>query len=71
MISIFSEKVVGYRDGLPVVRVEFSVDTAEELPEMNDFSGKILGQGSIAWDVSTGDFYGLTSFGEWVNQMQR
>lgn len=68
MISIRNEKFVKYENGLSVVRMEIDVDSAEELPEADDFSGRTLYQGSIAWDISTGDFYGLTSSGEWILQ---
>ena len=51
-----------------LVRVELCVDSSADLPAVDYKSGQLLAQGSIAWDISTGDFYGLTSTGEWVNQ---
>jgi hypothetical protein len=48
--------------------MEICVDTASDLPTVNSITGCMIAQGSIAWDVSTGDFYGMTSTGEWVNQ---
>ena len=68
MISIRSEKFVKYENGLSVVRMEIDIDSADELPEVGYFSGRKLCQGSIAWDISTGSFYGLTSTGDWVLQ---
>lgn len=68
MISIRNEKFIAYENGLSVVRMEIDIDSAEELPETNYFSGRILYQGSIAWDISTGNFYGMTSLGEWILQ---
>ena len=68
MISIRNEKFIAYENGLSVVRMEIDVDSAEELPETNYFSGRTLYQGSIAWDISTGNFYGMTSSGEWILQ---
>ncbi len=68
MISIRSEKFIKYENNLSVMRMEIDIDSVEELPETDDFSGRILYQGSIAWDISTGDFYGLTSTGEWILQ---
>ena len=68
MVSIRNEKFVKYEDNLSVVRVKINVDSADELPETDDFSGKILYQGSTARDLSTGDLYALTSEGEWILQ---
>lgn len=68
MVSIRNEKFVKYEDNLSVVRVRINVDSADELPETDDFSGKILYQGSTARDLSTGDLYALTSSGEWILQ---
>ena len=68
MISIRNEKFIKYENNLSVVRMEIDIDSAEELPETNYFSGRTLSQGSIAWDISTGNFYGMTSLGEWILQ---
>ena len=68
MISIRNEKFIEYKNGLSVVRMEIDVDSAEELPAKDYFSGRTLYQGSIAWDISTGDFYGMTSTGDWILQ---
>ena len=68
MISIRNEKFIKYENILSVVRMEIDIDSAEELPETNYFSGRTLYQGSIAWDISTGNFYGMTSLGEWILQ---
>lgn len=50
------------------VVVEIDCDTASDLPEVNEISGRLLDMGSIAWVVSTGAFYGLSSDGVWNNQ---
>lgn len=68
MIEIIREKYLRPEEDLDLTRCEICVDTAEELPDIYDFSGKKLAQGSIAWDISTGDLYGLNSSGEWYNQ---
>lgn len=68
MIEIIREKYLRPEEDLDLTRCEICVDTAEELPGIYDFSGKKLAQGSIAWDISTGDLYGLNSSGEWYNQ---
>ncbi len=68
MISIRNEKFIKYENNKSVMRMEIDVDSAEELPAKDYFSGRTLYQGSIAWDISTGDLYGFKSTGEWVNQ---
>ena len=68
MISIIKEKFIRFDNSKSVVLAEICVDTAEELPNADGITGRILVQGSLAWDISTGDFYGLNSSGEWINQ---
>ena len=54
---------------MTVSRVEIYIDSPQELPAAFDgIAGRILAQGSVALDLSSGDFYGLTSTGEWINQ---
>lgn len=66
--AVMSRKFLQYENELSVERMEICADAASDLPTMNSISGCKIAQGSIAWDVSTGDFYGMTSTGEWVNQ---
>lgn len=47
-------------------RVEIAVDSAADL--VTAHKGINFTQGSIAWDISTDDFYGLNSNGEWLKQ---
>ena len=48
------------------VRAEISVSDTSELATMSgDYT---FVEGSVAWDISSGDFYGLNSSGEWINQ---
>ncbi len=47
-------------------RITIAVDTLEELPTGDELSTFI--QGSVAWVLSTGDIYGLSSSGEWIKQ---
>ena len=68
MISIIKEKFICFDNSKSVVLAEICVDSAEELPNADGITGRILVQGSLAWDISTGDFYGLNSSGEWINQ---
>lgn len=66
--AVMSRKFLQYENELSVERMEICADAASDLPTMNSISGCKIAHGSIAWDVSTGDFYGMTSTGEWVNQ---
>ena len=72
MIDIRKEVFKGYEDTeegkLSVVKVEIDIDSAEDLPVVDELSGTKLYMGSIAWDVSTGDFYALNSEGTWYKQ---
>lgn len=55
-------------DGVNVERAELDISTAAELPSADFLPGRRLYQGSIAHDVSTGDFYCIDSEGTWYNQ---
>ena len=67
MISLrdYMEKVSG--DGKKHIIAELDVDTASELPSQ-EWSGYYLEMGSIAHDISTGDFYSINSEGTWYKQ---
>ena len=66
--AVMSRKFLRYENELSVERMEICVDAASDLPTVNSITGCKIAQGSISWDVSTGDFYGMTSTGEWINQ---
>lgn len=69
MLSIRKSEVLEIgTNGESVERMEIDVDTASDLPAADDFEGKLIAQGSIAWDISTGDFYGMQGDGTWVVQ---
>lgn len=52
-----------------VARVEISINDASELPEKDGgIPGVIIDEGSIAWDIDTGDFYGMKETGVWKKQ---
>ena len=69
MITVRSRELLELKiDGTNVERMEIDVDTASDLPAADDFEGKLIAQGSIAWDISTGDFYGMQGDGTWVVQ---
>lgn len=46
---------------------EMDVDSSSELPSQ-EWKGFFLEMGSIAHDISTGDFYCINSEGTWINQ---
>ncbi len=66
--AVMNRKFLNFNGEASVERMEICVDTASDLPSADGITGCKIAQGSIAWDVSTGDFYGMTSTGEWVNQ---
>ena len=72
MRRIRSEKFIGEKivngERLSEVIVEIDCDTSSDLPTATELPGRVLGQGSVAWDISTGDFYGLNSSGVWIKQ---
>ncbi len=61
---VSNQQHVAYADGTSKTIVEVRCDTPEDLPTA---SANWL-TGSVAWIVSTGDFYGLNSSGEWIQQ---
>jgi hypothetical protein len=59
---------IGFNNGREVIIAEVIVGSASELPSITFFDGFELYERSRAWDVSTGDTYGLISDGTWVKQ---
>lgn len=66
--EIINSTTIRRESNLRVERMEICMDAASDLPTVNSITGCKIAQGSIAWDISTGDFYGMSSTGEWVNQ---
>lgn len=66
-ITIRSRKFVKYNGERSEELLELAVSSASELPEVDAIPGILISESSIAWDISTGDFYGLTG-GTWYNQ---
>ena len=69
-MNIRSAEFIKYEGGKNVVRYEFDIDAASELTGLIDAidPDTIIAQGSIAWAIGSGEFYGMTAAGEWVNQ---
>lgn len=55
-------------NGKDVVLALISVGSASELPTPAIVNDKVLHEASCAWDISTGDGYGLLASGSWVRQ---
>lgn len=72
MVRIRSERYLETveAEGARISKVvaELDCDTASDLPTVDGLEGCVLAMGSIAWDISTGDFYGLNSSGSWIKQ---
>lgn len=68
MITVRENIFIRFEDGVSVCRMELDVDSAAELPEADFMDDHLLAQGSIAHDISTGDFYCIDSEGTWYNQ---
>ena len=47
------------------IRAEISVSSSSEL--VTEVENYVFEEGSIAWDITNGDFYGLVG-GSWVKQ---
>jgi hypothetical protein len=62
ILELHSEGTIGNKIK---ARCEISVGSSSELA--TETSDTVFTDGSIAWDISTGDFYGLSG-GEWINQ---
>lgn len=68
MVTVRDRIFIRYDNGVCYERVELEIDSAEELPEADFITGYSLYQGSLAHDISTGQFYALDSTGTWYAQ---
>ena len=67
-MEILREKFIGMDSDTAISRAELALDNASELPSAGLLKGRTLAAGSLAWDISTGDIYGMNSQGSWVKQ---
>ena len=67
---IRNSEFIKYEDSKNYVRYEFDLDAASELTGLEAYldPNTVIAQGSIAWVIDTGEFYGMTAGGNWVNQ---
>ncbi len=68
MLTILKEKFICFENSRSVIIAELSADAKTDLPAVNGLEGRTLAQGSLAWVISTGVFYGLGSDGKWADQ---
>ncbi|WP_028519174.1 hypothetical protein [Ruminococcus flavefaciens] len=68
MVTILKERFRSFENERSVVVAELAVDEKTDLPLPGGISGRVLSQGTLAWEITTGDLYGLTSEGTWINQ---
>ena len=68
MLTVLKERFMSFDGQRAVIIAEIAVDTKTELPTADGIAGRTLAQGTLAWEISTGEFYGLKSNGTWVNQ---
>lgn len=50
------------------MRVDFAIDSVNDLPTVDYKDGHVLSIGSTAWNVASGDIYGLSGSGVWIDQ---
>lgn len=67
-IQILDSKALVKRgeDGRWITLLELAVDTAEDLPDADDFPEWTIAAGSVAVVTSTGSIYGMGFDGAWV-----
>lgn len=70
MKAILTEKFIRYQNGKAVIRAEIAADLFSDLPDNGQIGGCVLDMGSIAWVISTGKLYGLSSTGQWICQTE-
>lgn len=68
MITVRESKFIKFEGGVSVELMDLDIGSASELPTADFIEGKLLYQGSIAHDISTGNFYAIDSEGTWFNQ---
>lgn len=68
MIKIISRVTNSTKGNIINIRAKIAVDSAADLAaNLNNY---YFALGSLAWDVSTGDIYGIDSSGTWHKQNQ-
>ena len=72
MYQIRKERFVRFKKSgdmtISLIKADIECDTAADIPAYNAVPERELDMGSIAWDISTGDFYALGSDHSWYKQ---
>lgn len=72
MVTFLSKKHIRFdSDGRDVVVAVIAVASASELPTPTGVDGVRFHEGTRAWDISTGDEYGMLSDGTWNKQKEK
>ena len=70
MMSFLNKRHIGHRaDGKEEVFVVISVGSSSDLPANGIYEDLAFVQGSVAWNINSGDWFGLVN-GNWVKQPQ-
>ena len=70
MMMFLSRKHIAYQDnGKELTLVTISVASQSELPSGGVYENMVFAQGSSAWDINSGEWFGLVN-GNWVKQPQ-
>ena len=65
---IRNKRFISFNEGRAVILAEIQADSTEDFPVVNAYDGYTIAKGSIAQDISSGDFYCLGSDGVWYDQ---
>ena len=70
MYTIRGREIISYgtdEDSRPLVKYDIDMDSSDDLTDI-EFPARENVQGSIAHDISTGNFYSIDSAGTWYKQ---
>lgn len=68
MLTILKERFMSFNGERSIVIAELAVDSKDELPAQDGVEGRVISHGTLAWEIGTGDLYGFSGDGKWVNQ---
>lgn len=69
MLTLIEQKHIKFDpDGRDAILGTLSVTTSDELPTPTGVDGYRLHEGFKAWDITNGEWYGLTANGTWNKQ---
>ena len=62
------KKFISFTEGRAVILAEIQADSTEDFPTPTYYDNMTIAKGSICQDISSGDFYCLSSDGKWYAQ---